>query len=107
MRILRAPLTARVSSQSLNCEAAGELFWTPLETDIFARNDKGIATGSNAPLIAGAAFVLDSESLAEASFARCGRACPRLLGDSAAALAALRKRRLVGGDGLEPPTFCV
>jgi hypothetical protein len=28
-------------------------------------------------------------------------------GYGAAAFAALRERRLVGGDGLEPPTFCV
>ena len=29
------------------------------------------------------------------------------MGYGAAAFAALRLRRLVGGDGLEPPTFCV
>jgi hypothetical protein len=30
-----------------------------------------------------------------------------MMGFGAAAFAALRWRRLVGGDGLEPPTFCV
>jgi hypothetical protein len=29
------------------------------------------------------------------------------MGFGATAIAALRLRRLVGGDGLEPPTFCV
>jgi hypothetical protein len=38
---------------------------------------------------------------------RSKRAQPAFEGFGAAAFAALRLRRLVGGDGIEPPTSCV